>query len=62
MPTLKRPSKRITGNREAQVIVRMTPEDRERLKTIARAARLDVGPFMLSAAFEKARRDGLLDE
>lgn len=40
----------------------MKPEDREKLERVAARARLDLGPFLLMAGFEEARRRGLLDE
>lgn len=54
--------KRRRPQRTAEVKVRMLPEDRAKLERVAARVRLDLGPFLLMAGFEEARRRGLLDE
>ncbi len=57
----KRKSRKPKKAREVKV--KMTEEDHATLvATVVAILRLELGPFMLSATFEKLRRDGLLDE
>ncbi len=49
-------------NRTAVIKVRMRAEDRAKLEAVAARVRLDIGPFLLMAGFEEARRRGLLDD